>query len=254
MKIRKILGSILFTLLILVSLFYILSSFNIFPYIFTSQEVLILDIIILGLMLLLIYFSLEGILKGSVDLDYKQISEKSVDYDIIDTKFFENVDIEEPSNLYIGIQNYFRESTNFKELIDKLLVSTSKISKSQKGSILMYNEKKDELYIYRTLGWDKQKLLIAKDIRIKPGEGIAGRVFLDGEPIIMNDLSKLDEFEQREGYKSSAFISYPMYKLDKVIGVLNLTEKSDEKYTDKEINIMKFISNEISAYFSYFLG
>ena len=254
MKIRKIFGSILFTLLVLISLSYILSGFNIFPYLFTNQEVLILDIVILGLMMLLIFFSLEGILKGSVDFGYKQISEKSVDYDIIDTKFFENVNIGEPSNLYIGIQNYFRETTNFKELIDRLLVSTAKISKSQRGSILLYDEKKDELYIYRTLGWDKHKLLIAKDIRIKPGEGIAGRAFLDGEPIIMNDLSQLDEFEPRDSYKSNAFISYPVYKLDRVIGVLNLTEKSDEKYAEKEINIIKFIANEISIYASYFLS
>jgi len=253
MKIRKIIIIILFCILIVVSLFYILSGYNIFPYVINSQEVLILNIVIVGFMLFLISLNFESILKSPSDYGFREITEKSVESDIIDTKFFENVDVEEPSNLYIGLQNYFKESNNFKELIDRLLVSSAKITKSQRGSILLYDDKKDELYIYRTLGWERERLSIVRNVRVKPGEGIAGRVFLDGEPIIMNNLSLLEDFEPKEGYKSNSFISFPVYKLDRVIGVLNLTEKIDENYTKNEIDIIRFICNEVSSFASYFL-
>ncbi|RKX93717.1 MAG: hypothetical protein DRP84_08070 [Spirochaetes bacterium] len=254
MRVKRNIGIILFLLLIVISLFYILSSFNILPYLINNQEVLIIDTIIIGFMIFLIFLNFESVIKESSNHGYREITEKSVETDIIDTKFFENVYIEEPSNLYIGLQNYFRESNNFKELIDRLLISAAKITKSQRGSVLLYDEKKDELYIFRTLGWEKQRLSIVRDIRVKPGEGIAGRVFLDGEPIVMNNLSLMEDFEPREGYKSNSFISFPIYKLDRVIGVLNLTEKIDENYTKNETDIIRFICNEVAVFASFFLG
>ncbi len=257
MKINKILGYLLILLLVSISGYFVLSSFNLVPYIINNQEIMVIDIIIIGFILFITLHSVHLIIDMNAKKGTNFLSdiELSVKEDLIDTRFMENHKLMEAPNVYIGLQNFFKESNSFKDLMDRLLISASKLTGSGRGSILLYNKKADKLYIYRTLGWSKEKLSsIAKIVEVTPGEGIAGRVFSNGTPLIMNDISQLEGFEPKENYKSDSFISLPISSLYQIIGVLNLTDKvNGEKYTEKDINILKFICNETSVYSSIFL-
>ena len=252
MKPYKLFGYIIVFTLIVISIYFILSSFNIVPYVINNQEIIIIDIILIGFLLFVI---LKGIsvLETGYTVPHGSGLNVNVNDELIDSRFLENHGFLESPNIYIGLQNFFKESRDFKDLMDRLLIAASKITRSNRGSILLYNKKSGKLNIFRTIGWEKSKLSIAKEVEITPGEGIAGRVFLNENPLIMNNLSQLEGFEPKENYKSDAFASLPISSLSHTIGVLNLTEKDDEKFSEKEINILKFICNEAAVYSTLFL-
>jgi diguanylate cyclase (GGDEF)-like protein len=69
---------------------------------------------------------------------------------------------------------------------------------------------------------------IVEQLRIRPGEGIAGRVFATGLPLVVADI-ETDERVQREKrprYKTKSFMSLPMKLDNRTIGVLNLADKA----------------------------
>ncbi|UCB47350.1 MAG: GAF domain-containing protein [Spirochaetota bacterium] len=145
------------------------------------------------------------------------------------------------------IQEYFKGSISESEILSKLLAAAAKITKSKRASILLYNGKMDELYIFKTMGWSKDEIKMLRGTKIQPGEGITGRVFLDGKPLIVNNIEKKTDFEPKDKYRSKSFVSVPILTDEAIIGVINLTEKESEIYSDKEMNILYFMINEISG-------
>jgi signal transduction protein with GAF and PtsI domain len=83
-------------------------------------------------------------------------------------------------------------------------------------------------------------------MRSRPGEGIAGRVFLDGEPLLVNKATDKEDFDTRDKYKSKSFVSLPIYRGKNIVGVLNLTEKGEGIYSKGEIDLLKFIGDAVS--------
>ena len=98
------------------------------------------------------------------------------------------------------------------------------------------------------MGWKESEIRLVSNINIKPGEGIAGRVFLDEVPIIMNDAPKDTGYGVSHKYRSNSYVSFPVFSGDTIIGVLNLTEKENGNYSNKEVNILKFITTEASIH------
>lgn len=149
-----------------------------------------------------------------------------------------------------GMQRFFLNADTGEELLNRLVIAAAKVIKVSRISVMLYDEKSGELYIHRTLGWNPRELKLVRRMRSTPGEGIAGRVFLDGNPIIVN--RSLEEKEHGdERYKTGSYVSYALKSDDRIIGVINLTEKQDSNFTDQELELLAFILNEISIRYSY---
>jgi len=103
------------------------------------------------------------------------------------------------------------------------------------------------------LGWNSSEIKLITKTKIKPGEGIAGRVFLDGKPVVMNETEGKREFGLKDKYKSNSFISLPVFSGNTIIGVLNLTEKENDTYSGHEIDMVNFIINEASLHLFYIM-
>jgi len=246
MNMRKISTYGLFGIIVGISTYYVLSILNFVPYMVNGQELFIFILVIISVFLLYLTSMIEKIFKLKDSEKIQNLNLASL-RDIGDSLPVVKDTIKgNLTQYFLGLQNFFKEAEDLHDLFDRLLVSTAKITRSERGSILLYDKKNDELYIYRTLGWEKSRFILAKDTRIHPGEGIAGRVFLDEKPLVINSLLRKDEFEQKKRYKSHAFVSFPISVRQQVIGILNLTEKSDNEYTNTEIDIVSFICNEVS--------
>ena len=241
MRTKKIKYIVLFIIIILFVIYQILLSFNIVPYILTSEDIIVILFLLISLFLLLISLSTpaftgkipygtEGYVleAGPEQVDISPITDKDV-------------------NFFMKIQEYFKGSINESEILSKLLAAAAKITKSKRASILLYNGKMDELYIFKTMGWSKDEIKMLRGTKIQPGEGITGRVFLDGKPLIVNNIEKKTDFEPKDKYRSKSFVSVPILTDEAIIGVINLTEKESEIYSDKEMNILYFMINEISG-------
>jgi len=124
------------------------------------------------------------------------------------------------------------------ELLTYFINLVSEHLKVDRVSLMLMDDKKQELYIAASKGISAD---IVRTARVKVGEGIAGHVAKTGKPLLMKNVqSGLMSKDSRPGM-SDSFISSPLVLgipikfRDRVVGVLNVTNKrSGESFNDND--------------------
>jgi adenylate cyclase len=109
---------------------------------------------------------------------------------------------------------------------------------------MMFDEKDELLKIVSYRGLNPT---VIKDVKIKMGEKIAGRVFELNKPIILNrqeqHLSPFVELLKRK--ELSAAISFPICSKNKVLGVLNVSQTRDNtEFSESDVEMLSVISRQ----------
>ncbi len=134
---------------------------------------------------------------------------------------------------------------NYLDDLLKLIVSvTAKVTGSKICSILLLDKKKKELVLkacHSESGRYSQKS------NTPLGKGIAGRVALRNEPIVVADVRKEPKFVNKkiaieDGLAS--LLSVPMSVEGEVIGVINCYTSRKHKFSNKEINMLTTVSGQ----------
>lgn len=111
-------------------------------------------------------------------------------------------------------------------------------------SLLLFDEESNEMVIKVARGLNEE---IIAQTKIKSGESISGWVAQYKEAILIDDIEKDPRFcrSNNEKYYTRSFISVPLIAKDKVIGVINVNNKSSrQSFTQEDLNIVKGIAAE----------
>ena len=110
-------------------------------------------------------------------------------------------------------------------LYEAILDVSVRLAGAEKGSLMLVGEDASCLTIKAAKGINKRFL---SEIKIKAGEGIAGKVFREGVPLKIDDIERNDKvfFRRRSKYRTGAFISVPLKIGEETIGVLNICDKT----------------------------
>lgn len=115
------------------------------------------------------------------------------------------------------------------------------------GGILLIDEQTQTLSyrVYRGLS-DKY----VREMRLGPGEGIAGRVAKSGKSVLVEDISTDTRAAwlaliSIEGLK--AFISVPLRAKDTVLGVLNVASRSPRSFTKDDMHLLHAIGDQVGV-------
>ena len=130
------------------------------------------------------------------------------------------------------------------DLFRKVLDAASQETRSTRGSIMLEDPESGELYIAESVGWDREK---AKQVRIRPGEGIAGKVFAEDESVVVRDIAKDDRFNRpsHRQYKTGSFLCVLMRTQKKKVGVLNLNDKEgDLPFTEADEEVASILATQ----------
>ncbi len=114
-----------------------------------------------------------------------------------------------------------------------------------KVSIMLLDEKTDSLMIKEAMGINHN---ITKSIPLKKGSGISQYVFLNSQPVLMKNMDEEKQFglNKRFRYKTKSFISVPLKLREKVIGVLNVTDRKDGlNFDEKDLITFMGLANQI---------
>lgn len=109
------------------------------------------------------------------------------------------------------------------------------------GSFMLVDDSGLSLRIVAAIGLNEQ---ISRSLQIKMGEGIAGRVAASGTPIVVNDIETDSRVAttNRPRYRTKSFISIPFRKGDRVVGVLNLSDKGgSDIFTDNDLQLLTLL-------------
>ncbi|MDZ7374675.1 MAG: SpoIIE family protein phosphatase [candidate division KSB1 bacterium] len=104
---------------------------------------------------------------------------------------------------------------------------------ARRASILVYDEAEQVLRVAAQCGMPAE---VAREVRVRPGEGICGRVFEQGTPLLVADREQLEQLGQdrppRGTYSTDSFLSVPLLASPlqvqgRKIGVFNLADRVD---------------------------
>lgn len=127
-----------------------------------------------------------------------------------------------------------------------------------RGSVMLLDEAKSSLRIKANIGLQPE---VAEQVRVRPGEGIAGRVLQTGEPLLLANASQARleasgcSTERASGadpqalrYRNQSALCVPLSIHGQVLGVINLNDRRDARdFSDNDLYIARVIANQAAV-------
>ncbi|HIE51807.1 MAG TPA: GAF domain-containing protein [Armatimonadetes bacterium] len=134
-------------------------------------------------------------------------------------------------------------SLDLEEVLHGILRHASELLGARHGSIMLLDEDTQELSIFVATGLSED---IIRNTRVRLGEGIAGRVALEGKPRVLRrgerDAHSLEEEEKGE---REAAIVVPLRTKDRIVGVLNVSGKVDgNNFTEDDVQLLTLLASQ----------
>jgi signal transduction protein with GAF and PtsI domain len=136
-------------------------------------------------------------------------------------------------------------SEMYLEDILKIIVAmTAELMGSKVCSLMLLNEKGDELKLAATQSLSKDYLNKAN---VKVGQSISGRAVSEKKPITIIDVKKDPKYRFPEIAKKEnlcSMLAVPLIVKGKVIGVLNCYTSKKHKFTSREMKLVSAVGNQ----------
>jgi len=139
-------------------------------------------------------------------------------------------------------------SLDIGEVMHVILAKVSELLKPSNWSLLLKDEPTGELYFHASVGAGSEKL---RDLRVKPGEGIAGWVAEHNQPLLVPDVHKdarfADRFDAASRFHSASILAVPLAFKGRTLGVIELVNgKGDAVFKEEDLRILMTVA-EFSA-------
>lgn len=134
-----------------------------------------------------------------------------------------------------------------REIRKRAMKAAKQLMNAEAASLLLVDREKDELFFEVALG-DKGNLL--KEIRLRFGEGIAGWVALNGEPLIIDDVYGDPRFyraaDEKSRFVTRDMICVPVRFRDRILGVLEVINKREGRFGEEDLPLLLAFSNQVA--------
>lgn len=134
------------------------------------------------------------------------------------------------------------------EILQIILNRLSQLILAQNWTLYLLDEDKKELQFEVVVGLEGRDLT---NMRLKVGEGLAGKVAQTGEPILVPDAGRDPDFDHRvdnqTGFSTQSLITLPLTLGEKVIGVLQIINpESQELFKERFFPILQILSDFVA--------
>jgi phosphoserine phosphatase RsbU/P len=139
-------------------------------------------------------------------------------------------------NLFYQLSEKITASLELPVVGGLIIEEARKLIKTTSGSVMLLNKELGTLEVVSAFGQANHT-----NVHLKPGEGIAGSVFTTGKGEIVNEVSTDPRFIPGENPVSS-IICAPLKTRDKVIGVVNFSNKDPITYTASDLQLLSALA------------
>ena len=134
---------------------------------------------------------------------------------------------------------------DLKKILETIMEKISDLLQPDSWSLLMVDEKAQELYFEIAIGLGAEKL---KDVRLKLGDGIAGWVAEHGEPLLVQDLRcdgrvspRNDELTQAS---TRSVLCVPVKGREQVLGVIEVVNcLGKRRFSEEQLPILASLAD-----------
>ncbi len=138
-------------------------------------------------------------------------------------------------------------SLQLNELLDLVMSLIGKSLNINRFSLMLLDEQTRKLSIRAAHGLADEILFHGE---FDPEAGLSGKAFSKGEPVIVEDLSKTNDFIyfQGSGLDKGSYLGVPLKRpAGTVIGVLNAHKSSSGAFKDSDLRLFKAVSEHVAV-------
>ncbi len=138
---------------------------------------------------------------------------------------------------------------NSRVVLETLMSKAGEVMKAEASSLMLLDEETQELYFHVLRNQDDAQSEALRHIRLKLGEGIAGWVAQNAQPVLVEDCSKDPRFSRR-GDQASHFVTrsmmcVPLRVRSRVLGTIQVLNKQDGSFfNDRDLRIFETLSTQ----------
>ena len=140
--------------------------------------------------------------------------------------------------------------TNRDELLKLILNKTKEILGVIGASLIFYDEKEKMLYFPIVVGENPKVENRLKQLRFSMNEGIAGWVFREGKPSIVQDVNSDRRFYQKidesTDCRTKSILCVPLRGTKGIFGVLEAINKKNGEFTDNDQQLLMSMADNIA--------
>ena len=157
----------------------------------------------------------------------------------------------EVGRLYAVLEvNAILSSTlNLRVVLETLMAKAGEVMTAEASSLMLVDEETQELYFHVLKNKDDAQSEALRSIRLKLGEGIAGWVAKNAQPVLVEDCSKDPRFSRR-GDQVSHFVTrtmmcVPLRVRSRVLGTIQVLNKRDGSFfNDRDLRIFETLATQ----------
>ncbi len=148
-------------------------------------------------------------------------------------------------HLMVEASKMFNSTLDLSELLAKVLDVAKTLTKAERGTLFLVDEKSDEIWSLIAQGMEKQ------EIRLPRGRGIAGHVALTGEIVNIPDAyadHRFDpEVDKRTGFRTRNMLTLPIRNTAaRIVATLQLLNKATGSFTDEDTDVLLTLSGQMA--------
>ena len=136
----------------------------------------------------------------------------------------------------IEVNALISSSLDLDRILENVMTISKQVMNADASSLMLVDERTNELVYQVALGTVGEKL--KKEFRLKMGQGIAGTVAQDGEPLLLEDAYTHPKFfrghDDATGYRTRSMITVPLKAGGRVTGVAQVINRLDGGVFDKD--------------------
>lgn len=136
-----------------------------------------------------------------------------------------------------------------REQMEIIMNSAKRVLPVEAASVLLVDAATNELFFELAQGEKGEEV---KEIRLEPGEGIAGHVAISGESVVVNDASVdprwSNRVAQRTGFVTRNLLTVPIVNQGRIEGVLQvINKKNNRKFTDRDRLLLERVAGPMAV-------
>jgi HD-GYP domain-containing protein (c-di-GMP phosphodiesterase class II) len=131
------------------------------------------------------------------------------------------------------------------EMLEQVIKMTQKTLNASAASILLFRDNDQDLYFEVTSGPVGKAL---RQVKLSTQYGIAGQVARTGEPLIVNDVTRSENFHKMiddyTGFSTKSLVCAPLTVHRKILGVIEVLNKLDgSQFEDQDLDAVISVAN-----------
>ena len=139
-------------------------------------------------------------------------------------------------SIFHDVAKALTSSLDLDSILQTIMEKMAEYFRPETWSLLMVDDQKNELYFAIAIGAAAEVLANA---RVKMGEGIAGWVAKNGQPLIVPDVQKEPRFSRRldemTRWQTQSLICMPLRSRHRVLGVIQLVNLDVKSLSEQEM-------------------